>query len=436
VLARLPAIVDDACHRLHLPTVAVGIAQGQGQEQQFVVRGRLGLGRQRADINTVYRIASASKAFIATSLMLLCDTGRLSLDEPIRSYLPDFRMFNDELSSQLTVRDALCHRSGLPRHDIQTFTTQDDSLEQLVHKLRWLEPAYGLRERFHYQNHMYGVLSLLLQRLNVQGVGWGEFVDKHIFALLRMTRSHTRSDAAGTFDDNWARSRTLLTKPLRLNIPFIAMRTDNAGGAGSLCCSVRDLLAWGSLNLQRGRWQGRQLMPTHIFDELHSPQMPIGPGEMRAYTLPHTSDEYYGLGWFIERHRGERLVYHGGSYFGYRSIVGFLPACDLSFVVLTNQDSSCAPEALAYTLCDHVMGAEPFDWTAVLQKALAQTRAQRRQRNSKVLAAPAASRRAADVRGLEGSYAHPAYGTITVRRCGARLSLAIAGLTLALKPNA
>ena len=108
-----------------------------------------------ADENTIYAIASASKAFIATALCILCDDGKLDLDKPVKTYLPDFEMYDPYMTTHLTVRDALGHRSGLPRHDIMWLNDRDVTIYDIVHRLRYLPPAFEPRARMHYQNMMF-----------------------------------------------------------------------------------------------------------------------------------------------------------------------------------------------------------------------------------------------------------------------------------------
>ncbi|MDR2107994.1 MAG: serine hydrolase [Coriobacteriales bacterium] len=422
----LQAIVRDARHRLSLPSVAVGVSLA-GRDSHCVI-GHRAFAVKSANANTVYRLASCSKAFVATALLLLREEGKLSLDQPLVGYLPDFQMFNATLTAQVTARDLLCHRCGLPRHDIANFLNQQRSLEQMVASVRFLEPAYALRERFHYQNQMYGVLSLLIERLS--GQPWGQFIEQRILTPLGMQRSHTRCGAARDVDDNFARP---LVRFSRFNLPFFTSNDDSIGGAGALSASVHDLLIWARLNLEQGRFQGRQLLPAGIFAELHAPQIPIHPGEFSPISLPFVSDSAYALGWFCERYREQRLIYHGGTIFGYKALVGFMPEHDFAYAVLVNQDSTVACEAIGRQLCDAVLGAPAHDWVSECRKAQEGVRQQKKLEAQRLTVPPA---KAPSLAGLAGHYEHPAYGQIEVRRQRGQLHLIAAGLNLVLKPSA
>ena len=426
-MAKVEAIVDDAASRLRLPSVAVGVSLAG--EEGFSVAGHRAFLIKPADADTVYRIGSCSKAFIAASVLLLQEEGRLDIDSPVVGYLPGLRFYNEELTAQVTPRDMLCHRTGLPRHDIASFANQQRTLAQMAEAVRYLEPAYGLRERFHYQNHMYGVLSLLVEA--VSGQPWGQFVQERILGPLGMARTFTRCGAQWQADDDYARSLTLAG---RANIPFINSNDDSTGGAGSISASIRDLLAWVRLNLGRGRFQGREVLPEAVFAEMHRPQMAVEKGEASIADLPFVSDTSYGMGWYLQRYHGEPLVVHGGVVFGFRAMVGFLPGRGFAFAVLANQNDTVACDAIARSLCDAVLGEAPYDWVSACRGIRDSARA-KKQEEIKRLTAPS-SEAVEGEEGLVGYYEHPAYGRCQVRRRAGRLVLSYAGLNLRLKPRA
>ncbi|MDR3307914.1 MAG: serine hydrolase [Coriobacteriales bacterium] len=423
--ADLKAVVDDVARRLHLPSACVGVSLAG--EDRFYATGHRAFLIKRANTHTVYRLASCSKAFIATAVMLLQEEHLLDIDEPVVRSLPNFALYCEELTAQVTPRDMLSHRTGLPRHDISSFANQQRTLAQMAEKVRYLEPAYGLRERFHYQNHMYGVLSLLVER--VQDRPWGQFVQERILEPLGMSRTYTSCAAPRAADDNYARP---LVRVGRINLPYLTSNDDSTGGAGSLSASVRDLLCWAKANLGRGNFEGREVFPPQIFTQLHAPQTPLHEGEFSPVSLPFVSHTAYALGWFTEHYHGELLVYHGGTIFGFKSMVGFLPEHDFAFAILINQDATVACDALARTLCDKVLGVAPYDWVSQCEQAKAAVSAQKRQEIERLTAAPETT---PSREGLAGRYGHPAYGTVEVTQRGNRLALRTAGLSLALKPS-
>lgn len=420
-------LVAQTAKHFKLPTIAVGVYSG-GKEY-YVTQGRLSPFGPKADADTVYPIASASKAFIAAAVLQLVEQKKLELDKPVVSYLPDFALYTPERTKALTVRDALCHRSGLARHDVTLFTNQETSLADMIYQVRYLEPSWPARQRFCYQNHMFGMASLLVEK--VSGMPWGAYVARNIFRPLGMARSYTRFFAFAETDGNYARPRTNL---LGLNLPSKAMDPDSTGCAGAISCSAHDLLQWAKANLQEGRYDEKaRIFSKSSADELHGKQMPIKPGEMSPYVIDEITDPHYGLGWFVEQYRGTPVVHHGGTLSGYKSLVGFVPGQDFAFAILVNQNGSQAPSALGYSLFDHALGLEPIEWNARYAALYKERLADAKAKYKEATAAPANK---PDGTGCGGSYHNPAYGTFTVDEKNGRLWMRNLGVKLTFFPSA
>jgi CubicO group peptidase (beta-lactamase class C family) len=409
-------MIAQARKALFAPSVAAAISQGG--EVTYCTEGRRGLLGGTVDEHTVYPIASASKAFIATCIMMLVDEGVLEFDAPVKRYLPQFELFTPELSEQLTIHDMLSHRSGLPRHDATLFTRADATLGETVEYMRWLEPCWGLRERFYYQNHMFALASLLVER--VSGKPWADVIRERIFEPLGMTRSYTEWQAFRRYDDNYARP---LSTVGRVSLPIPSITTDALACAGSLSASVHDLLKWGQANLKlyqsytsaaegaKTQESGLSLsisLPTA--HELHRPQTPIRSGEMEPFDTPFLDEYAYGLGWFVETYRGVPLIQHGGTINGFKSIVAFMPEQDCAMALLVNQNTSLLPPLALRLVADAVLDAEPYDWQGFFCKFSAERRAKTQQ-----------DYRAGIARGRKplppecaGTYRHPAYGTMRI----------------------
>lgn len=415
-----------AARDFKLPSISVGVYH-QGKEYYYSL-GRIGSFGQKADADTVYPIASASKAFIAAAVMMLAEADKLDLDAPVTTYLPDFKMYTPKRTAELTMRDGLCHRSGLPRHDITLFTNQQTSLRDMVAKIQYLEPAWPARTRFCYQNHMFGLASLLVEQ--VAGMPWGDFVRQRIFAPLGMTRSHTRYLAYTDVDNNYARPRIGV---MGFNLPGKMMDPDSTGCAGAISTSVRDLLQWAKTNLNKGAYSDTgRLFSEQSANELHGRQMPIQPGEMSPYAIEEVTGQYYGLGWFVEQYRDVPVVHHGGTLFGFKSIVGFIPGRDFACAILVNKDSSQAPSALCYSLFNTVLGLDDIDWNARFTGLFAQRVADAKSKYKAAVAPPAQKPR---VDGCAGNYHNPAYGTFGVEEKGGKLLMRNLGTKLTFYPS-
>jgi CubicO group peptidase (beta-lactamase class C family) len=397
-------------------TFAVGIWHG-GEEQYFAF-GRVSPRTARADEDTVFPIASVSKSFIAACAWMLAEEGKIDMSAPVARYLPDFSMHTEEMTRQLTVRDAMCHCCGLPRHDIMLFTRADFTLEETVRAIRWLQPAWPMRARFGYQNHMYAAISLLVER--VSGMPWGDFVKNRVFEPLGMSRSHAAPFAYRDADDNYARPRT---QKNGRNYPIQPENTANGGCAGSISASARDLLQWAKLNLRQGLLPGGgRLLSARATSQLHGEQTPIRPGEMGPVQFDEITDAHYGMGWFVERFRGERFVQHGGTVRGYRCLAGFLPEKDFAFAALANANGSALTEAVGRKLCDIRLGRGGADWDGRFLEIVAKRREDELSQYRAIIEPPPPGQ-APEPSGLSGRYENKAYGVFTVKERGGRLQL-------------
>jgi CubicO group peptidase (beta-lactamase class C family) len=334
---------------------AVVLARGYGARQ---------LGESApVDEKTVFPIASCSKAFTAAALAMLVDEGRLSWDDPVTKYLRDFRLADDYATREMTVRDLLCHRSGLPRYDLVWYGTGADRAE-VLRRLRFARLNTSFRSQFGYQNIMFVAAGEVIPA--VAGKSWDDFVTERLFKPLGMTASSTNLAglrAAG----NAAVGHLRLEEKIEV-VPYRSV--DNAGPAGSINSTAADMARWLRLQLNGGVFDGERLLTTASLREMHSPQTVLrtsgmGPeGERWAQIHPGSRLLTYGLGWVVREYRGRVVVQHGGSIDGFRSLCVLVPEERLGFVVLTNRGGHSLPEALCQRLLDAYLGGPEKDWGA------------------------------------------------------------------------
>lgn len=424
----LDALIANMREAYHVPSIMMSVCRNG---ETFFCGGGLANVEQNlpATPDTVYAIASASKAFIATSLCILCDEGKLALDRPVRAYLPEFTMYDACMSDHLTVCDALSHRSGLPRHDLMWLNQPELNIHEIIERLRYLPLAFEPRTRMHYQNHMFTLASVLVER--VSGMPWQRFVETRIFAPLGMKSSYAVSalyrDKIENQSEPYAWRSGALCR-LRFN------NIENVGCAGSISSTVRDLARWSALQLGRGTLDGVRIYSEEMADRLHCPQMIIKKGEMFPYDFPEIDFTSYGMGWFIESYRGHKLVHHGGTIDGYKSLVGFLPREGVSFAVLTNLERNQTPAALGYALCDLALGLEPIDWAqrflSFMNDAGAAGARQLEACRAAIAAAPPAAHKNAQYAGV---YEHPGYGRVVVEEQDGALAIKMLSGVFALR---
>jgi CubicO group peptidase (beta-lactamase class C family) len=415
----LPHLVDEVRAAWGVPGVAVAVVQ----DGRVLYSG--GVGRRDLEAGgeitsrTVFSVGSATKAFTAAAVGMLVDEGAIKLDQPVRAYLPELKLFDEEVARRLTVRDLLAHRSGLERHDAVWYRSELDRTV-LMERLRYLRPGVGLRERFLYNNLMYMVAGRAVER--VTGGTWEEFVRRRIFEPVGMSRSSFGSPAAG--DQDVASPHAIGRDRGVIAVPRYAGWA--IGPALSICSSADDMARWLQLLQGLGVVGGRRLLAEATVLEMFTPQMAVpslGPRE-----LPISS---YGLGWFVESYRGRLMVSHAGSIDGFYSIVALLPTDGLAVVVLTNASQNRVPEVVSRWVIDRFLGLPELDWNARLR---AQDERQREDRRAAELAREAQRRTGTSpslpVSELAGRYRHPAYGDMEIVTAdGGGLSATFHGMT-------
>ncbi len=302
---------------------------------------------------TLFPIASITKSFTVTALGTLADQGRLDWDRPVRDYLPGFRMFDPVATEQLTPRDMVTHRSGLPRHDLVWYSSSF-TREQLVERLRYLEPNKPIRSKFQYNNLMFITGGYLGGRIN--GTSWEELVQQRVLDPLGMANTK--------FNSTDARKSADYALPYRKNrkseaVSEIAFaRWGDVGPAGAINSCIDDLAKYLLMHVSKGTVAGKQILGRNNAEQMQSPQMVIQGNPLFA----EMGEESYGMGLFIETYRGHKHIKHGGNLDGFSLQLSFLPNDGLGVVVLTNLSGTSLRDLIPYYVYDHLLGLNNIDW--------------------------------------------------------------------------
>lgn len=312
--------------------------------------------------HTMFSIGSATKAFTGVLLGRLVDEGKVKWDDPVQSHLPGFEMYDRYVSRDLTVRDLLTHRSGLPPGDFLWYGNGELSREEIVRRIRYFKPAWPIRTRFGYNNLMFLAAGMIVEAR--RGISWDEAIKQELFAPLGMGESHTSNrDFAGIEDaaqPHLVHHDTVIT---------IARRNiDNMGPAGSIISTASDMAKWVMFQLDSGRVGGRQILSTVSLAESHTPQIMIRREGPWAHVNPYTHFESYGFGWWLHDFRGREVVEHGGNIDGMSAMVGFMPEERAGVVILTNLNQTVFVDAMLWYTLDRLLTAAPRDWSAELLK--------------------------------------------------------------------
>jgi len=370
----------------------------------------------RVDARTVFAIGSISKSFTAAALGMLVDEGRIGWDDLVVDRLRGFRLADRAVTHQVTIRDLLSHRTGMPGPNL-LFWGNSFSREEVLQRLRFIPLHWGLRSHFAYQNHTVVAAGQVVPA--VTGMSWDDFVHQRIFAPLGMTSSATSAKELSRWS-NVASPHQLVDGRLQ-PIPWTDL--DNAGPAASITSTALDVAQYVRMQLGKGSYLGKRLLSERTVDEMHSPQMVIPRESQYVALFPDAHFMLYGLGWITHDYHGYRVVEHGGQTDGMHATLTMIPALDLGLVVLTNTVLFGYPAAIGYRVFDQFLGRPARDWSAEMRERLRQVNEGGAPRLSRV--ADAAATIPADR--LVGRYRHQLYGDAVVELRDGRLTLSTLG---------
>ncbi len=374
--------------------------------------------------DSLFAIGSTTKAFTATVLGMLSDQGKLEWDEPLRSYIPWFRLHDPIASQSLTPRDTVTHRSGLPRHDMVWYNNNHSTRRELVESLAHLPSSAQLRTRYQYNNLMFLTAGYLVETLT--GDSWEDAVRQRIFQPLGMRRSNFSVEDSKKDPDHALPYRENDQDKLQ-RIPF--RRIDLIGPAGSINSSVNEMSRWLLFNLAGGKWRGKQLIERATLQDIHSPHMITGARQTRPEIVPGA----YGMGWSISTYRGHRRIQHGGGIDGFITTVALFPDDDVGLVAFNNRGAGL-PNVLANHAIDKVLGLEAIDWLGESLKERQQGKKAEQESEAKKesVRRPGTSPSHA-IQEYSGDYRHPGYGELSVHLKEGALSIYYNGIVTPLE---
>jgi len=315
------------------------------------------------DTTTLFAIGSTTKAMTSAAIGMLVDEGKVRWDDPVTNYLPGFQLKDPWATREITVRDLLTHRAGLPNADYLWYGTNNSTAE-ILRRVRYVEPAYSPRSSFIYQNVMYAAAGQVVAAAS--GMPWDEFVRTRIFTPLHMTGTVPLLSKAGTMP-NVASPHDRIDDTMRV---IRNASVDGVASAGAVWSSVADMSKWVRFILDSGRVDGKRLLKPETFAELLKPQTMVTSSEFyptARLTHPHWTT--YGLGWFQQDYNGRAVDFHTGSIDGMVAIIGLIPDERLGVYVLANADHVEARHALMLKVFD-LWGPSPSkgrDWSRELR---------------------------------------------------------------------
>ena len=368
------------------------------------------------DENTLFAIASNSKAFTTAALAILIDEKKLNWDDKVVKHLPEFQLYNPYVTQELTIRDLVSHRSGLDTFsgDLLWYETTYDA-DEILRRVRFLPAKSSFRSQFGYQNLMFVAAGRIVEKAS--GATWSQFVTERILTPLGMTRTTT---SVKSLKDNFSKPHNESGGALRV---LHSGNVNGAAAAAGLNSSVADVAKWLRLQLGRGKFDGRQIFSQAQSGEMWAAHTILGTNPFPAKDAPTKLFSAVGLGWFLNDYRGRKVVSHGGGLDGMISQTAMMPEENLGLVVLTNSETG-VNTILQNKIFDVFLDAPKRDWSAERLDRAKQTKAKAAEDDGKIVAARAANTKPSLVlKNYAGSYADQLYGDATVAEENGKLVL-------------
>ena len=402
------------------PGIAIAIVE-QGETTLAHGWGVRKLGEPaRVDADSIFPTGSTGKAFTTAALATLVDQGKIGWDDKVIDHIPWFRMYDPWVTSEITVRDLLVHRSGLGLGAGDLLYVPRSSLgrKETVERLRHIKPATSFRSAYAYDNILYIVAGQLIEE--VTGKTWEEYMATEVLARGGMTDSTTTYEARYA-TRNRAFPHARVGGAIRGEGPNSVLdERDELGRsampAGGLAMSANDLAQWLKIQLGQGALPGGgRLFSEDAAREMWTPVtiQPISPwpGDLAPATPSHSA---YALGWSVEDYRGERMIWHSGGVFGAIAVVVLLPDRDVGLAITVNSEDGALRRGLMYELLDHYIGRPPEDWYAKWDALLKSRIEGAKAALAQVRDTPAPVGPSLPLSSYAGTYRDPWYGDIVV----------------------
>ena len=361
----LEEVINTSMARFDVPGMAVAVVQ----DDKVVFAKGFGTSNlnTNAKVNkdTLFGIASNTKAFISAALTKLVDEGKLSWDDRVIDHLPEFRLYDSYVTREMRVRDLLSHRSGLGlgQGDLMIWPSTDKSIEDILAGLQYLKPASSFRSQYAYNNLMFVTAGEVVAR--VSGMSWNDYIEKNILQPLHMDNSRAGFSRIPKSNKNWAIGHIPMDGKLN---PFFVNYLEDFRGAGAIASSVNDMSQWLLTQLAGGKMpSGEQLFSEKQQAQMWHPHI-TSMASKSAYEAYHQQFRGYGLGWSIEDYHGFKKLGHGGGILGMVSQVTLLPEKKLGIVILSNQQAFSALSAVTHEVLEDALELEDKDWVEELAK--------------------------------------------------------------------
>lgn len=356
------AAIDSLVEKVRTTFDVPGIAVAVIKEDKIIHAKGYGVRslatKEKVDENTLFGIASNSKAFTSAALAMLVDEGKLQWDDKVTQYIPEFKLYDPYVTNEFTIRDLLTHRSGmgLGAGDLMMFPDSNNfTRKDIIHNLRYLKPVSSFRSKYDYDNNLYIVAGEVISI--VSGMPWETFIEQRIMQPLGMNRSKASISRVKDRSNMIVPHAPVNGKVQPISIDW----SETANAAGGIQSNLTDLSRWVIMQMNHGKY-GDNLSKTLFSDKVHE-EMWAPQTLMPVTTAPPYNTHFaaYGLGWVLNDVKGYKQVSHTGGLAGVVTQVTLLPEMKLGIIVLTNQQAGAAFVAITNTIKDSYLGITGMD---------------------------------------------------------------------------
>lgn len=415
-------ITAETMEAFNVPGIAVAVVKDdkvvhmKGYGVSSIATGK------KMDENTLFAIASNSKAFTSAALGILVDEGKLTWETKVIDIIPGFRLYNSYVTEDFNIKDLLTHRSGMGLGagdlmmwpDSASFTRDD-----IIHNLRYLKQTSSFRTRYDYDNLLYIVAGVVVER--VSGSSWEAFVEERIMRPLGMDHSaasiNRLNDRSNIIDAHVPVNGVLQVVPKH--------ESDVHNPAGGIFSSVADMSKWVIMQMNDGRYGtdlNNKIFSEKVHHEMWTPQTIIPVREGGPYRSHFAG---YGLGWRLTDVAGYLQASHTGGLMGIVTQVTLIPEMKLGIIVFTNQQAGAAFTAITNAIKDGYLGLKGNDWVSILRENTLRSEAEAKKITDEVWAKVEAQRAkaslTADHSAYAGTYTDSWFGDIIISEVNGKL---------------
>ena len=410
---QIDSLVNKTLSTFNVPGIALGIVK----DGKLIHAKGYGIrsikGNAKVDENTLFGVASNSKAFTAAALGMLVDEKKITWDTKVTDIIPEFKLYDNYATQEFTIRDLLTHRSGLGLGAGDLMIWPDSSsvtMPQLIHNLRYLKPVSSFRSKYDYDNLLYIIAGEVISR--VSKISYEDFIESRIMKPLGMTKTaaswYRLKDRKNIIDGHAPiDDRSLVTVGLSF--------TELANAAGGIYSNITDMSKWAIAQLNEGKY-GKNLSSTLFSKEVH--QEMWTPQTITKSRSPYnTHFSSYGLGWNLSDVNGYFQAAHTGGLAGIVTQVTLIPELNLGIIVLTNQQSGAAFTAITNTLKDGYFGIKGKDRIKQLNDSRLAGEEKAKKITEKIWSDIAAQQKLTNnnyLTGIEGTYKDAWFGEVTI----------------------